>query len=441
MDKVTVKISQMFLNRIKADLRRQHEHAFERLGFALGTLVQIRPNVYQIIINEYIPIEDKHYVRDETVGAKINAHAISAAYKEAFSKKKGLFHIHLHDYGQDYPRFSKTDMAGIPGIVTSAQSILPDQIHGMLVFTGNLANGKVLLPSQRSLTSVSKICIIGSPVHLSFPKQPLKWNEDPRYARQSFLGEVAEDLFSRINAGVVGLGGGGSHIVQQLAHIGIKNYTLSDPQTIDQDTNLNRLVGATLDDARSERLKYDIAKRVINGLHEDAEVCGSPSKWQEIMDQFKACDVIFGCLDTFAARRDLEAFCRRYLIPYIDIGMDIAKSVGGHIMFGQVQTSLPERPCLICNGYLSEGNLAKEAGNYGVEDPHPQVVWANGVLASTAVGVMVELFTCWTGKAPQNYYLSYEGHLHRIKEHIKMKHPQLGCDHYPVSESGAVNYN
>ena len=48
-------------------------------------------------------------------------------------------------------------------------------------------------------------------------------------------------------------------------------------------------------------------------------------KWQERPDLMDQCDVVFGCVDTFAGRRDLEAECRRYLIPYIDIGMDVHK--------------------------------------------------------------------------------------------------------------------
>ena len=45
-----------------------------------------------------------------------------------------------------------------------------------------------------------------------------------RYSRQSFLGPGSEARIARCTVGVAGLGGGGSHIVQQLAHIGFKRY-------------------------------------------------------------------------------------------------------------------------------------------------------------------------------------------------------------------------
>ena len=45
-----------------------------------------------------------------------------------------------------------------------------------------------------------------------------------RYSRQSFLGSESEEFIARATVAVAGLGGGGSHVVQQLAHIGFQNY-------------------------------------------------------------------------------------------------------------------------------------------------------------------------------------------------------------------------
>src|SRR3989338_6382257 len=60
-------------------------------------------------------------------------------------------------------------------------------------------------------------------------------------SRQSFLGEHSEKFLKATTAGVIGLSGGGSHVCQQLAHIGVGNYVIVDLQII-EDTNLNRLV-------------------------------------------------------------------------------------------------------------------------------------------------------------------------------------------------------
>ena len=46
-------------------------------------------------------------------------------------------------------------------------------------------------------------------------------------------------------------------------------------------------------------------------------------RWQDRPEPLRGCDIVFGCVDSFAERRELEIACRRHLIPLIDIGMDV----------------------------------------------------------------------------------------------------------------------
>ncbi len=62
--------------------------------------------------------------------------------------------------------------------------------------------------------------------------------------RQSFLGSHSERRLTEVTIGLVGLGGGNSHVAQQLAHVGIGNFVLVDEDRISL-TNLNRLIGGT----------------------------------------------------------------------------------------------------------------------------------------------------------------------------------------------------
>ena len=116
-----------------------------------------------------------------------------------------------------------------------------------------------------------------------------------------------------------------------------------------EDTNLNRLVGALQKDVRLKTLKVDIAERLIKGIRPDAEVLKVPDNWQAAGDLFKSCDVIVGGLDSVRAKDELDAFCRRYLIPYIDMGMDVHGGAGQYLVAGQVVLfSSPGMPCLRC---------------------------------------------------------------------------------------------
>lgn len=262
-----------------------------------------------------------------------------------------------------------------------------------------------------------------------------------RYLRQSFLGERAQEKLEQVIIGVVGLGGGGSHIVQQLAHIGVLHYRLYDADIV-EDSNLNRLVGATDADIQAKTLKAEIARRVISSVQPHAKVLTYTCRWQENPEPLRGCDIIFGCVDSFGERRELEACARRYLIPYIDIGMDI-HCVGDDPprMGGQVIVSMPGGPCMYCLGFLNERTLAQEAAKYGEAGDRPQVIWANGILASTAVGIAIDLLTDWTLSLRSVIYLSYDGNVGTLQPHVRLNYlDQKQCVHYPGSQLGDPVY-
>jgi hypothetical protein len=258
-----------------------------------------------------------------------------------------------------------------------------------------------------------------------------------RYSRQSFLSDNSEEIIKKSIIGIIGLGGGGSHIVQQLAHIGFSNYIIYDSDNI-EDTNLNRLIGSTYNDIAKSTAKTDIASRVILGLQPDARIEPYKCRWQDNSFALRNCDIIFGCIDGFAERRELEACARRYMIPYIDIGIDV-NIVDGEppVMSGQVILSMPGGPCLTCLGYLNELNLAKEAALYGDAGTHPQVVWANGIVASTAVGICVDLLTGWTKSTKSYIYLSYYSNDGTIRPHPRTEFlSNCECSHFPLNKVG-----
>src|SRR5690348_2125716 len=92
---------------------------------------------------------------------------------------------------------------------------------------------------------------------------------------------------------------------------------------------------------------------------------------------------------------------------------------------------------MTCLGFLNEDSLAKEAARYGAAGDRPQVVWSNGVLASTAVGIAVSLLTDWTRALRRSVYLSYDGNSGTVVPHVRMQY--LGgatCNHFPLESVG-----
>jgi molybdopterin/thiamine biosynthesis adenylyltransferase len=257
-----------------------------------------------------------------------------------------------------------------------------------------------------------------------------------KHDRQSFLGLGSETILRNVKIGIVGLGGGGSHVVQQAAHIGVGNYVLIDPDVV-EDNNLNRLVGGTLQDVTNASPKIDIAVRIIRSLVPNAAISAHARPWQEIADELKDCDVIIGGLDSVTAKDDLDRFCRRFLIPYIDMGMDVHEVGGRYLIAGQVVLTTSGSPCLRCLGVVTEGTLQEEARNYGAAGGKPQVVWPNGLLASAAVGLFAQIVCPWHDKVSAGAYLEYDGNKHTLVPNQAFGLlATKACEHHVPHEAG-----
>lgn len=235
------------------------------------------------------------------------------------------------------------------------------------------------------------------------------------FSRQSFLGIHSEKVFATTTIGLVGYGGGGSHYGQQFSHIGIQNFIVVDDDII-EESNRPRFIGSEPEDVDLCRRKIDIAERQIKRGNPSAKVEKLFMKWQGATNRLVHCDIIYGAVDSYRERDQLERFCRRNLIPYIDIGMDVRDLENGeYAITGQIIQSLPGGHCMRCCNFITDTTLAHEAEQYGAAGPKPQVVWPNGVLASSAVGMGVALLTPWFQQKRLFRWLSYDGNSGELK--------------------------
>ena len=250
-----------------------------------------------------------------------------------------------------------------------------------------------------------------------------------RTKRQSFLGAGSDDLLASLRIAVVGVGGGGSHIVQQLAHIGVGTYILVDPDRIEA-SNTNRLIGGTVADVRAKRWKTTIAARLVKRVLPTGHIIEIKHAWQLAAEDLRDCDIIYGCLDSFVGRRELEEAARRFMIPYIDIGMDVIQSGDRYAIVGQVALSMPGRLCLRCMGVVRDSDVAEEAKAYGAAGGKPQVVWPNGVLASLAVGIGLQLVCPWHNDHREVALLEYDGNSDTVVASTLLSALSTHCPHF-----------
>jgi hypothetical protein len=257
-------------------------------------------------------------------------------------------------------------------------------------------------------------------------------------ARQSFLGPDSDRILRRSRVAIIGLGGGGSHVAQQLAHVGIGHFVLADFDRY-EDKNHNRTVGAEYRDIRRSSYKVRIAGRLIRRINPGAEIIEVCDTWQAVLSELRDCDVLFGSVDSFGQRDQLEKLSRRYLIPYLDLGMDVHDLGGTHALHGQVVLSMPGGLCMRCFNFLRPELLDREARDYGSAGGKPQVIWPNGILASSAVGLFMEMVTPWHDQRPSgSTMLDYDGNSHTITVSSRVAALSgIVCPHFEkISEIG-----
>jgi molybdopterin/thiamine biosynthesis adenylyltransferase len=148
--------------------------------------------------------------------------------------------------------------------------------------------------------------------------------DSERFDRQiQLFGAAGQENISAARVTIVGLGGLGSHVAQQLAYLGVRSFILIDSDRVSR-SNLNRLVGATEEDAAAGLFKVAVAARTIKAIEPDSSVETLETSFvcEEGYALIAGADFVFGCIDSDAHRLILNELCQVHSKPYLDIATD-----------------------------------------------------------------------------------------------------------------------
>lgn len=260
-----------------------------------------------------------------------------------------------------------------------------------------------------------------------------------RYDRNiRFFGKEGQECLAAAKVAVVGIGGLGTHVVQQLALLGIGRLALIDPEELDH-TNFNRYIGARYDDPVPGTLKVNIGGRLVEQINPQIQVTRTPKSLvsQEAFDAIIASDYVFGCVDREGLRLILTELCAAYSKPYFDLASDIILENPPQYG-GRVCVAWDGHGCLLCYGELDIAEAQADLINpeaardretiYGVprevlDEAGPSVVSINGVVASLAV---TEFMLLVTGVRNQpRKLLRYRAHMGGVS--VETQEPAPDC--------------
>lgn len=181
-----------------------------------------------------------------------------------------------------------------------------------------------------------------------------------------------------------------------MAHLGVGQLTLIDPDVVDA-SNLTRLIGGTSADIG--RPKVDVLASTALRIRPEVVVNALRTSLLDLdAVPLAGCDVIVCCTDRHGSRALLTELAAQYLVPLIDLGVEVQPAHGRARAGGGVRVIRPGDPCLHCMGvlnpaivreeFLSDAQRDVEAGRgylVGSAEAAPSVVALNGVVASLAV--------------------------------------------------------
>lgn len=312
--------------------------------------------------------------------------------KLARELEQGLILVHTHPF-DDHPNFSHVDDDGERRLIPAIQARVPSAVHGAIVLGRKGFRGRVYIGSEQS----ELIEIREAGVKVTRWPLPAGWLGDETYDRNvRAFGPEGQKILRQTRVGVVGLGGTGSVVVQQLAYLGVGELVLIDPDSI-EESNLNRVVGAAPTDVGMA--KVDVAAREVKRV--SAGRTAVTVQVSNVVNEstalsLRACDFVFSCTDTHGSRAVLNQLAYQYLIPCIDMGLRL-DAVEGRMRSGagRVQYLAPGAACLQCHTLLDPEAIRRElmsederrADPYivGAHEPQPAVISLNSTVASLAV--------------------------------------------------------
>jgi len=255
---------------------------------------------------------------------------------------------------------------------------------------------------------------------------------------------VVHDRLRNLTVVLVGCGGVGSPIAEQLVRMGVGSLMIADCQRLDTPSNVRRVFGSKLSDVQAPEspLKIDVVGRHLEGLLLGVPVlriygdvrCEEP--FRHLLDA----DIVMIATDNHSSRAVVNDLASTYLLPVIDIGVR-AGSKQNNLLSGlvaEVRVLTPTTPCLWCRKSIDgqvirrenlpkeerlrleqEGYLAGAAGS-----PEPSVVALTVLGSGLATCALLTTLSEEGEVAPSGYWVDgFLGDSHELDP----KEPVSGC--------------
>ena len=352
-------------------------------------------------------VPDDAYRRRDATALSIASHGYVPALAAAEADGSVPIWLHTHPGNESSPAPSKYDELVDRQLADLFRLRAASPIYGALVlaqpegrrcFTGHVESENRRMEIDRLWVTGPRFMFIQNWLHDIAPPSA-QFDRNIR----AFGGDI-QRVLGNLRVAVVGCGGTGSSVIEQLVRLGVRHLQLFDPDTLTPG-NVTRVYGSHV--GHIGEPKVNVIANHVRQIAPDSEVIATKATitLESTARLLVDADIVFGCTDDNAGRLVLSRIASYLLTPVIDCGVLLSSGPGGQLVGidGRVTVLAPGAACLVCRDRIDlqraaaemlapeeRRRLAAEGYAPGLLDPAPAVVAFTTHVASVAVGELLE---------------------------------------------------
>lgn len=353
------------------------------------------------------------YIDRSRDGLRLSSVGWVPAFRAAARAREGVVFIHTHPRGT--ARFSGHDdvvdgelIAAVPTLGAAAPyaALVVAGTPQEPLLTARLYRDGVAEPISAIRITGNRLRLLLPPAHRPDAAERDEEPADPAHPAEAFdrqarlFGSAGQRMLSTLKVGVVGAGGTGSAVAEQLARLGVGQVTIVDDDVVTAPTP-TRGYGMTAGDRGRSKAKVLAADLDRIGLGSEVRPVVAGVQTQAGLAALRHADVVFACVDGHGGRLVLNRWAWAHLAPVIDLAVLV--SADDDISIDSRVTWLaPGSACLLCRGRLDPAlayaenldpdarrALAGEGYVASVDTPQPAVVTLTTMVAALATTELV----------------------------------------------------
>jgi molybdopterin/thiamine biosynthesis adenylyltransferase len=400
--------------------------AAENAAFALGGFARIDRET-RVLVRRIMPVPEEAYLIRSRIHLEIAPKFINKVIDHS-EGKLAIMMMHSHPEGL-MTEYSASDDFGEERLFRVFDELLPGIPHASLLFSGKEITGRYW--TGEGFKRVDRVRVVGNRIQDLDGRETrtARSRKDGIFARQvSAFGRDGQATLSETRVGIVGVGGTGSAVAEQLVRMGVKDITLVDNDTFEA-SNLTRMYGSSHADISKREKKTNIVARHLRSIEPKLtlKLVDDSIVKQSVLMHLRDRDVVFSCTDNDWSRSVLNRFAHQYFIPVINMGMRIVVDEDHRVKgsAGRVSLVASGLPCLLSLHRIDSERvrvesmipeerkkLLKEKYIEGLQVTGPSVISVNSVLSSLGVTMLLGLLTDFSTvplRAPEQIYDALEG--------------------------------